>query len=87
LGAAGGLVFAVLVSIACAGSLNANIFTTGRFTESAAHKGYIPKFWGVQGWGISSEESTPSTPTYGTTSGPPESPQKPLEGAARGTPL
>ncbi|KAG0634954.1 amino acid/polyamine transporter I [Tuber brumale] len=87
LGAAGGLIFAVLVSIACAGSLNANVFTTGRLTASAANKGHIPRFWGVLGWRDSSEEGTSVTPTYGTLDSPPESLQKTPTNATWRTPL
>ncbi|RPB02089.1 amino acid transporter [Choiromyces venosus 120613-1] len=87
LGPAGGLIFAVLVSIACAGSLNANVFATGRLTASAANKGHIPRFWGVLGWKSPSEESSPTTPTYGTTNSPPGSIQKSPTSATWRTPL
>ncbi|PWW77449.1 amino acid transporter [Tuber magnatum] len=87
LGTTGGLIFAVLVSIACAGSLNANVFTTGRLTASAANKGHIPRFWGALGWRGSSKESTSATPTYGTIGSPPESLHKPPANATWRTPL
>jgi hypothetical protein len=60
LGSTGSFIFAILVSAACAGSLNANIFTSGRLTASAANKQLIPKFWGEIGWSgqpLSEDES------------------------------
>ncbi|CUS12007.1 unnamed protein product [Tuber aestivum] len=87
LGTVGGLMFAVLVSIACAGSLNASIFATGRLTASAANKGHIPRFWGAIGWRGLSEESTSATPTYGAIDSPPESLHKPPTSTTWRTPL
>ncbi|KAF2807210.1 amino acid transporter [Mytilinidion resinicola] len=42
LGKAGAIVFALLVSAACLGSININVFTTARLTISAANKGHLP---------------------------------------------
>ena len=37
------MIFALLVSAACLGSININVFTTARLTLSAVHKGYLPR--------------------------------------------
>jgi len=42
LGKAGAIVFALLVSAACLGSININVFTTARLTISAVNKGHLP---------------------------------------------
>ncbi|MCJ1307155.1 hypothetical protein MMC25_000801 [Agyrium rufum] len=44
LGAAGGIIFAFLVSASCLGALNINVFTTGRLTDAAAQRRYLPSF-------------------------------------------
>ena len=43
LGQAGATIFALLVSAACLGSININVFTTARLTISAVNKGYLPR--------------------------------------------
>jgi L-type amino acid transporter 9 len=43
LGRSGAVIFALLVSVACLGSININVFTTARLTISAVSKGYLPK--------------------------------------------
>jgi solute carrier family 7 (L-type amino acid transporter), member 9/15 len=46
LGPVGSFSFALLVSTACLGSINVNIFTTSRLTVSAAHSGWLPSALG-----------------------------------------
>jgi L-type amino acid transporter 9 len=43
LGRSGAVIFALLVSVACLGSIHINVFTTARLTISAVSKGYLPK--------------------------------------------
>ncbi|KAF2733873.1 amino acid transporter, partial [Polyplosphaeria fusca] len=43
LGKFGSVVFALLVSAACLGSININVFTTARLTASAVDKRYLPQ--------------------------------------------
>ena len=43
LGTAGAIASAILVSASCLGSLNINIYTTGKLTVAAAQHGYLPK--------------------------------------------
>jgi solute carrier family 7 (L-type amino acid transporter), member 9/15 len=50
LGWTGGLLFAFLVSVACLGSINVNVFTTSRLTTAAAKTGYLPS--ALEGMGI-----------------------------------
>ncbi|MCJ1313510.1 hypothetical protein MMC25_007189 [Agyrium rufum] len=45
LGSSGGVMFALLVSASCLGSLNINIFITGRLTVASAQHGYIPRIF------------------------------------------
>ena len=56
LGPVGGILFALLVSAACLGSLNINVYVTGRLTKVAAQHGYIPRFLA----GAPAESSTSS---------------------------
>lgn len=44
-GTFGGPLFAILISMACLGSANNNVFTTGRITVAAAKLGYFPHFF------------------------------------------
>ena len=44
LGEVGGLIFAILVSMSCLGSLNINVYITSRLTVSSASRGYLPLF-------------------------------------------
>ncbi|MCJ1311532.1 hypothetical protein MMC25_005205 [Agyrium rufum] len=44
LGTPGRIEFALLVSASCLGSLNINIYTTGRLTVASAQHGYVPTF-------------------------------------------
>jgi L-type amino acid transporter 9 len=50
LGWTGGLLFAFLVSVACLGSINVNVFTTSRLTTAAAKTGFLPS--ALEGMGI-----------------------------------
>ncbi|KAA8643205.1 hypothetical protein EYZ11_003108 [Aspergillus tanneri] len=45
-GPLGALVFAVIVSASCFGSLNATIFTSGRLIYAAGKEGYLPSIFG-----------------------------------------
>lgn len=45
LGTAGAVIVAALVSIACAGTINGQMFGHGRLVASAAQRGYIPTFF------------------------------------------
>ncbi len=45
-GAPGGTVYSLVVSASCLGSLNANVFTTGRLIVAASKNHYIPKIFG-----------------------------------------
>jgi L-type amino acid transporter 9 len=49
LGRFGAVIFALLVSVACLGSININVFTTARLTISAVSKGYLPKLLSGEG--------------------------------------
>lgn len=42
-GSIGGLFFAVLVSVSCLGSINANMFITGKLIVAAAEQNYMPR--------------------------------------------
>ncbi|KAI2643204.1 amino acid permease-domain-containing protein [Xylaria nigripes] len=50
-GSAGALVFALIVSASCFGSLNSTLFTSSRLIYAAAKEGYIPSFAGRIGIG------------------------------------
>ena len=56
-GSFGGIVFAVLVSIACLGAIHINVFTTSRLTARAADMGYLPKFLAQIGFKARSQQS------------------------------
>lgn len=43
LGPFGGPLFGILVSISCLGSLNTNIYATGKLVDAAAELGYMPR--------------------------------------------
>lgn len=45
LGAAGGLVFSLIVALSCFGALNSSVFTTARLVSVAAQERYIPKMF------------------------------------------
>ncbi|CAZ82461.1 unnamed protein product [Tuber melanosporum] len=50
-GTAGGVVFALAVSLSCFGALNAATFTSGRLVYVAGKEGYLPAIFGtVQSW-------------------------------------
>lgn len=50
-GPAGALIFALIVSASCFGSLNSTTFTSSRLVYAAAKEGFIPKFIGRIGIG------------------------------------
>lgn len=50
-GSAGALVFALIVSASCFGSLNSTTFTSSRLVYAAAKEGFIPSFVGRIGFG------------------------------------
>ncbi|GAP92958.1 putative asc-type amino acid transporter 1 protein [Rosellinia necatrix] len=58
-GPAGALIFALIVSASCFGSLNSTTFTSSRLVYAAAKEGFIPSFAGRIG--IGSAEPRPST--------------------------
>lgn len=45
-GPIGGIIYTLIVSISALGSLNSNIFLTGRVVVSASRRGYFPRFLG-----------------------------------------
>jgi amino acid transporter len=53
LGPIGSLIFALIVSASCLGSLNSSTFTSSRLVYAAAKEGYIPAFIGRIGLGSS----------------------------------
>ncbi len=53
-GPVGALVFALIVSASCFGSLNSSTFTSSRLVYAAAKEGYVPAFMGRIGIGSSS---------------------------------
>ena len=67
-GPAGALVFALIVSASCFGSLNSSTFTSSRLVYAAAKEGYVPAFIGRIGVpGASSLSSSGSSATITTT--------------------
>lgn len=57
-GPIGALVFALIVSASCFGSLNSSTFTSSRLVYAAAKEGYVPAFIGRIGVGSSGESGT-----------------------------
>ncbi|KAI0024566.1 amino acid transporter-like protein [Xylariomycetidae sp. FL0641] len=57
-GPAGSLVFALIVSASCFGSLNSTTFTSSRLIYAAAKEGYIPTFISRIGFGSEQQMST-----------------------------
>lgn len=53
-GSAGGLIFALTVSLSCFGALNATTFTSGRIVYAAGKEGYLPSIFGTLGFRPSS---------------------------------
>ena len=45
-GSVGGLVYSLVVSMSCLGSLNASVFTSGRLVVAASKDHYVPKILG-----------------------------------------
>ena len=45
-GSIGGLVYSLVVSMSCLGSLNASVFTSGRLMVAASKDQYVPKIFG-----------------------------------------
>ena len=60
-GPAGALVFALIVSASCFGSLNSSTFTSSRLVYAAAKEGYVPAFIGRIGVPGSSSAGGPAT--------------------------
>lgn len=63
LGKTGAVIFALLVSAACLGSININVFTTARLTISAANKGYLPPELIENRYGSSADQPPRNTVT------------------------
>ncbi|KAG0123953.1 amino acid permease-domain-containing protein [Tuber indicum] len=63
-GTAGGVVFALAVSLSCFGALNAATFTSGRLVYVAGKEGYLPAIFGTLGF--RGRESEPSRRSVGT---------------------
>ncbi|KAF8475822.1 amino acid permease-domain-containing protein [Kalaharituber pfeilii] len=62
-GPAGGIIFALTVTISCFGALNATTFTSGRLVYVAGKEGYLPRIFGQLGWPGSSPAS-PDPPSH-----------------------
>ncbi|KAI1810084.1 amino acid permease-domain-containing protein [Poronia punctata] len=58
-GPAGALVFALIVSASCFGSLNSTAFTSSRLVYAAAKEGFVPSFVGRIGLGSAEPRLTP----------------------------
>ncbi|KAF3922631.1 hypothetical protein ABW21_db0200653 [Orbilia brochopaga] len=69
-GTAGGILFALAVSISCLGALNATTFTSGRLVYVAGKQGYLPRVFGRLGvrWTAAAPSSTATVkvPVFGT---------------------
>jgi hypothetical protein len=59
LGRSGAVIFALLISVACLGSININVFTSARLTISAVNKGYLPKLLSGHGHVTSNKRNPP----------------------------
>lgn len=64
-GPAGSLIFALIVSASCFGSLNSSTFTSSRLVYAAAKEGYIPAFVGRLGTGSTPEPGVTTTQPRG----------------------
>ena len=62
-GPAGGVVFAIVVSLSCLGALNATTFTSSRLVYVAGKEGYLPSVFGTLGFRtLSASPSAASAP-------------------------
>jgi amino acid transporter len=59
-GSGGALVFALIVSASCFGSLNSTTFTSSRLVYAAAKEGFIPSFIGRIGFGSTESRLVPA---------------------------
>ncbi|KAI0392816.1 amino acid permease-domain-containing protein [Xylariaceae sp. FL0594] len=59
-GSAGALVFALIVSASCFGSLNSTTFTSSRLVYAAAKEGFVPSFIGRIGLGSAEPRLAPA---------------------------
>ncbi|KAI1178531.1 amino acid permease-domain-containing protein [Nemania sp. FL0916] len=64
-GPAGALIFALIVSASCFGSLNSTTFTSSRLVYAAAKEGFIPSFIGRIGIGTTGPRPTSTLRTRG----------------------